>query len=287
MTATALPAGSLPDNGASRWASLLLDAGGCVQQSSRRVAAIFGRRAEQLSGWTIQALIPALPLQPATPGYNLAFVTFWHCDPGRPPLWGVDSKGDRLALDVDMQRFRREPGRAAAPLIRLMVRCRAVAGRAERGAADLDRFLRAVAGCVEGVVVTDAQGSIVHLNRSAECMIGCPSERLRGIALAQVFAAAPGSIPRSEVPAIWRRTGGGSATCTQVEATTRPFVDRFGAVTHEVHTLHDISGRGGAQGQPQRLARGDGLPAVHADRVVARPQAAMLPTHAEEPAHAP
>lgn len=257
LSAKALLVHSLQDSGASRWASLWLDAGGRIRRCSRRVAAIFGRRVEQLSGWSIQALIPNLPLLPATPGYNLAFVAFWHRDSGRPPLWGLDNQGQRFALDLDLLRARRRSGSAWAPIIRAMIRPRAVAGRADRGAADLDRYMHAVAARAEGVVVTDAQGSIVRLNRSAERMIGCPPDQLRGLALEQIYAALPGVIPRAKVPALWARTGVDARA--YVESMTRPFVDRFGVITHEVHTLLDASDRVGADERLIGMARHDHL----------------------------
>lgn len=233
---------------------MLLDCGGRIQQCSRRVAAIFGRRPEQVSGWPIQALIPALPLLPATPGYNLAFVTFWHRGCGRLPLWGFDRNGNRLALEADLQRFRARSVSALAPVIRLFVRPRAVAGRAERGADDLDRFLRAVADSDEGVVVTDRQGSIVRVNRATERMSGCAAQQLHGRPLGQFFAALPGSVARSNVPAIWQRTGS-NGHCTPIESMTRPFVDRYGAPTHLVHTLRDNSERAGSREREARATR--------------------------------
>ncbi len=258
MSSTATSARVTQDPAAMPWASMLLDAGGHIRRCGRRAASIFGRRAEQLIGWPIQALIPALPLQPATLGYNLAFVTFWRLDRDRPQLWGVDHKGDRFALDVELCLSRCDSGHAFTPQFRLSIRTRSLRPRPERGESDFDRYLRAVEDQPEGVVLTDVDGSIVRANRSAERMIGRPSETLAGVALRQVFAAAPGVTPRSSLPAVWTRTDG-DGTCTHVEATTRPFVDRFGVPTHYVYTLRDVSERECATERLARMVQHDHL----------------------------
>jgi len=56
--------------------SVILDQYGCIRACGQHIAALAGVAGQTLSGQPIKSLLPTLPLQPGTPGYNVAFSVF-------------------------------------------------------------------------------------------------------------------------------------------------------------------------------------------------------------------
>lgn len=56
--------------------AVILDRYGCIRACGQQVAALAGIPVQTLSGQPIKSLLPALPFQPGTPGYNVAFAVF-------------------------------------------------------------------------------------------------------------------------------------------------------------------------------------------------------------------
>lgn len=56
--------------------SVILDQHGCIRSCGRDIAALAGVERQSLNGQPIKCLLPALPVQLGTPGYNIAFAVF-------------------------------------------------------------------------------------------------------------------------------------------------------------------------------------------------------------------
>jgi len=61
-------------------ATLILDVRGRIQFCSRAVASVFGRDMTNLLDQPITVLVPDLPIRAQTPGYNVAYASFWFSD---------------------------------------------------------------------------------------------------------------------------------------------------------------------------------------------------------------
>jgi hypothetical protein len=97
---------------ATQVAMLILDEGGSIRWCSRSACQAFGRSRDELSGTAIRALIPALALGAKTPGYNVAYVTFWFAGGRSRLLRGIDEKGLPFTLDVSVAVMQPGPGGA-------------------------------------------------------------------------------------------------------------------------------------------------------------------------------
>ena len=104
--------------------AMALDCRGTVQHCHEDLARLFRARPPALVGRHIRELIPNLPLNAATPGYNAAYATFWAPSGQRRGFHGVDSHGRKFALRVALvgprlrawrERVRAARGRDAAP----------------------------------------------------------------------------------------------------------------------------------------------------------------------------
>jgi hypothetical protein len=56
--------------------AVILDRHGCIRACGQQIATLAGMPVQTLSGQPIKSLLPALPFQPDTPGYNVAFAVF-------------------------------------------------------------------------------------------------------------------------------------------------------------------------------------------------------------------
>lgn len=86
--------------GADQPATMVLDRLGTVRYCHDEAANLFGTRADSLIGKHIKALIPDLPLNARTPGYNIAYAAFWAPDGPRQGYCGVDSRGRSFGLQI-------------------------------------------------------------------------------------------------------------------------------------------------------------------------------------------
>jgi diguanylate cyclase (GGDEF)-like protein/PAS domain S-box-containing protein len=233
MVFTSLPART--EGAAAQRAVLVLDADGRVRGCTRRGAGWFGRRAEQVLGWPVQVLLPTLPLQATTAGYNRAFAAFWHADGGSLRLWGIDARGARLALSAQVRRIAAPQGDGVALLLR-----RSRCGVRERCASALQRYLDALRGRPDGVIVTDLFGAVLHMNPACERLLGCTLAQVRGAPLRELVSQAHPTSHATAHGVFWIANG---TECrrTYVEPSVRPFVDGDGRATHRVYALRDIS----------------------------------------------
>lgn len=79
--------------------SVVLDQYGCIRACGQQIAALAGVAGQVLHGQPIKSLLPTLPFQPGTPGYNVAFAVF-HASTRRRTVCEM-KKGDGVPLAVD------------------------------------------------------------------------------------------------------------------------------------------------------------------------------------------
>ena len=89
-------------------AAMILDRSGTVRYGHADAARLFHISPNALVGRHVTELIPELPLDRRTPGYNLAYATFWA--PAGPPraFSGVDSQGRSFGVRVGLDRLELE-----------------------------------------------------------------------------------------------------------------------------------------------------------------------------------
>ncbi|MBI2959206.1 MAG: hypothetical protein HYY28_02745 [Betaproteobacteria bacterium] len=86
-----------------RLATIVLDRLGTVRYCHDEAADLFGSPALSLIGKHIKALIPDLPFNARTPGYNVAYAAFWAPDGPRQRYCGVDSLGRSFDLQIALE----------------------------------------------------------------------------------------------------------------------------------------------------------------------------------------
>ena len=83
-------------------ASVIVDQYGSIRACGQDIATLAGIAGPTLSGQPIKSLLPALPFQARTPGYNVAFAVF-HANTGRRTLCKMQSGvGIPIAVDVTL-----------------------------------------------------------------------------------------------------------------------------------------------------------------------------------------
>lgn len=97
-----------PDVAAAREipiAAMILDSSGTVVYCHADAARLFHASPSTLVGQHVSELIPDLPFDRRTPGYNLAYATFWA--PEGPPrgFAGVDGQGRSFGLQLALDRL--------------------------------------------------------------------------------------------------------------------------------------------------------------------------------------
>ncbi len=107
-------------------ATVILDTLGKVLSGNSAATRLFCDSTKPLSGRNIRALIPDFPFRPITPGYNLAYATFWAAEGGWRQFNARDSRRHLFRLDVALDKHelasRREivlrlrPVRESAPV---------------------------------------------------------------------------------------------------------------------------------------------------------------------------
>jgi PAS domain-containing protein len=91
-------------------ATMVLDKSGIVRYCNAAAARLFRAKTLELARRHITALIPGLPFNAETPGYNVAYATFWATG-GRWRLFGgADSEGRSLWLHVLLDKLELEGG---------------------------------------------------------------------------------------------------------------------------------------------------------------------------------
>lgn len=90
------------------FAAMVLDSLGTVRYCHADAARLFRAGARTLVGRHLSELIPGLPFNPMTPGYNVAYATFWAPEGSRRGFCGVDSQGLTFGLQVTLDRLNLE-----------------------------------------------------------------------------------------------------------------------------------------------------------------------------------
>lgn len=80
--------------------SVILDQHGCIRACGQQIAALAGIVGQRLNGQPIKSLLPTLPFQASTPGYNVAFAVF-QANAGRRTVCKM-TKGAGAAVMVDV-----------------------------------------------------------------------------------------------------------------------------------------------------------------------------------------
>ena len=92
-------------------ASVILDALGKILYCNAAARDLFRANAQQLLGQDIRTLMPDLPIRPITPGYNLAYATFWAAEGEWRRFSGRDSRGCLFRLLAALDRTELESRR--------------------------------------------------------------------------------------------------------------------------------------------------------------------------------
>lgn len=102
-------------------AAMILDSSGTVRYCHADAAHLFHASPSVLVGRHIRELIPDLPFDQRTPGYNVAYATFWA--PEGPPrgFCGVDGQGRFFGLQLTLDRLQLEKHQQILLNLRLQV----------------------------------------------------------------------------------------------------------------------------------------------------------------------
>ncbi|MBI4293819.1 MAG: hypothetical protein HY661_20280 [Betaproteobacteria bacterium] len=84
---------------------MVLDRSGTVRYCHAEAARLFRASAHTLVGRHVRALIPHLPFNPRTPGYNVAYTTFWASEGPQRGFCGLDSQGGLFGVQVALDRL--------------------------------------------------------------------------------------------------------------------------------------------------------------------------------------
>lgn len=115
---------SQPGEGAAHGipiAAMILDRSGTVRYCHADAARLFHASPSTLVGRHVNELIPNLPFGRRTPGYNVAYATFWA--PEGPPrgFVGVDGQGRSFGVQVVLDRLELEEHQQILLGLRLQV----------------------------------------------------------------------------------------------------------------------------------------------------------------------
>lgn len=223
---------------------LVVDQHGMVTACGAAIPYMLDLALGQLVGQAARELLPGLPLNGATTGYNVAYLTFWAACGDARRVGGRGSNGGDLLFDVLVRPYGN--GRARTFALEL----RPVAGSAD--SRDMDRLIAAVETSHEPVLVVSAGGQVAYANPAYEQLTGYRRTKLvgrpwhllqQGIDPATADAVFWESLRRgrAETSPTVRRTRFGRPVHT--EDRIRPFVDAEGRITHFVIVAHDVTER--------------------------------------------
>lgn len=89
-------------------ATMILDKSGIVRYYNAAAACLFRASTWELARRHITALIPGLPFNAETPGYNVAYAAFWAAGGRWRVFGGEDTKGSPMRLHVLMDKLELE-----------------------------------------------------------------------------------------------------------------------------------------------------------------------------------
>ena len=89
----------------SQLSMMVLDKFGVIRYCSVFAARLFRASAQELIGRSIASLVPQLPLRQQTPGYNIAFATFWAAADSNPAYTAVDGQGGSIPIRISLEQL--------------------------------------------------------------------------------------------------------------------------------------------------------------------------------------
>jgi PAS domain-containing protein len=98
---------------------LIVNAGGAVQFCSNGAAQLFDGRSDEMLGRPINSLIPDLPLQDVTPGYNVAYTCFWSSQDDWHRLHRSVPGGQAAPVEFTLKAAQRQQDEPYALVVRL------------------------------------------------------------------------------------------------------------------------------------------------------------------------
>lgn len=220
-------------------ASVLVDLHGIIRSASQRMARLCGASMEKLHGKALCDYLPGFPIRPGTPGYNLAFVTFWQ----HRGIWHQKLASDAGQLEISVQSV--HPGDEA--LILVGIRQSGVMRELPDDSANL---IATVKPSHHAVMITDTQGIITYVNAAFEIQSGYSAEE----AVGQPASLLKSGLHKQDFyDELWRKLKNNepfhgiftnrrkSGLIYHEEKFIRPFVDSNGRATHFISLSHPLS----------------------------------------------
>lgn len=152
---------------------LLLDRHAVVRFCNARMESLFNCRKGDLDGRDVAKLLPSLPLRKRTPGYNLAFATFWEQEALKLNLDGHTLTGESLILSVSVRKVNID----RQQFILLHIVPAKPQPRVDR---ELESLMAASETKSDMVIVTDAEGVICYVNKAFERISGYSRNEVLG-----------------------------------------------------------------------------------------------------------
>ena len=221
--------------GADTRACLGLDAHGEIRACNSPAEELLGGSGHDLRGQPITAVIPALPLRPDTPGYNLAYVGLWYANGTRRRLLGVHRDG-LLPLEIAVSVMK--TGNSPSYLVGIQP---AAAGSGlDQGMGELQQSLD---GRPESAMITKRDGIIEYVNSAFEARTGFTRDEAVGRTSAILRSPTHG---REFYAALWKSLAAGKhyhglfvvrkkdGTVFHANLMMWPFTDSRGTATHFV-----------------------------------------------------
>lgn len=235
-------------------AFLILDASGQIHFCSPDASHLLGAEDKTLIGLSVAELIPSLPLQAATSGYNLAYIGFWshsdHWQKFQTHSASIEIRFNRLEL-------------AGQPFVTLELRSPELNPPEQA----LQKLMQALEISSEIVAITNTEGEITYVNRAFEQLAGYRREEALGRThdllgadqsselYAQMWATLRACKPFRGIFINRHKNG----RLFHEERSIRPFIDHHGRATHYIFSGHDVSDRERVIQRLEHLANHDGL----------------------------
>ena len=146
---------------ATQAAVAIVDKHGIVSFSSPAMESLFKCSPEQIEGHEVAEFLPGLPLKKRTPGVNLTTAESWAQEHTWRRFKGISPNGDRVLLDVSMQKLRMSNDQ----FILLGMRPAKHDGESED---DMSRLIEDAKASTDAVMITDTSGVVRFVNSAFE-----------------------------------------------------------------------------------------------------------------------
>jgi PAS domain-containing protein len=84
--------------------TVTIDIAGRITECTAQASALFGKRADELSGVAISDVIPQLPFASNTPYYNFAYAVFHSGNDNSMRRMTLDANGKNVPIDITLSR---------------------------------------------------------------------------------------------------------------------------------------------------------------------------------------